>query len=835
MKTNIPDNVIPTNLSSNNKIISRYTTNVLIPRLGPLTVSRYVNVISRIVRDYQIAVEALKGVRDYNKKYDKWVRLAKRTPEWEKEDLRFEAPLKNIDSLSYKLVDRLSPFTGAKPDPGLPFNNNSRAVLTEREVSGRSSTINQPAGIAAGSIDLSNYNTLLRRFTESIDENIAVNNDRNKSLINEERWELSNLLHLFARDNRVISDLAKNSLINLEGEILGNELKNIVDKPELKLAELMSKQISLPDGTNTDHVELLLNMAVDNISDLDGDFVRYYNKTPKLKSLLSKYIWGYFEKVDLHGGKVISVPTPDETDLNNSREWAFQRSERLEIELSTPEFRGPISTDAVAPNSELTTSEVNTVTEFSGQASREGRSSQRLESHIQSYSKRFQIQLNNLTEQGIQNESEFSQNSTLFQTLREQRRANIDQVISQISNENEVAKFREVGTSSQSTREYITRGVDPNQAVTELTFQVITPVNVNVYIEDVSIVWCPRVISPFINLHRLVNDHMEQARQEYLDQNIIIDPVRPVEVYDKATFKREKHARGRHSTQSYDFRYEIPAEFSGWELDKPNCVVGFRNGTGDDYNWDEAWNWDDLENWNTYFQTLDINGSVIYGKAVLTTTDPEYFNRGFVTFKFGLKNLSEESRVALENYANERLEAEAQRQAVAARANQYARLRRDELIESYNTNLNLFEEAYKGLIRQIFNSTSAQNQSYYAEVIRSCINWDKAGIQFESGDTNTLPYPHLLPNHYLNTPAVRLTLPIFKSAEETFFNAIEEGAGTYHSSSANAVENYVSNYRDEIETLRDEDKEKLLLDSYDSELILGNHLEAVLSRTLFDE
>ena len=80
--------------------------------------------------------------------------------------------------------------------------------------------------------------------------------------------------------------------------------------------------------------------------------------------------------------------------------------------------------------------------------------------------------------------------------------------------------------------------------------------------------------------------------------------------------------------------------------------------------------------------------------AVLETTDPEMLNRGFLTFDIAMKRLTDESRVAIEAYERDRQDAAAQRQAVEVRARQYARLRRDELIDQYDASYELQEEAF---------------------------------------------------------------------------------------------------------------------------------------------
>ncbi len=168
-------------------------------------------------------------------------------------------------------------------------------------------------------------------------------------------------------------------------------------------------------------------------------------------------------------------------------------------------------------------------------------------------------------------------------------------------------------------------------------------------------------------------------------------------------------------------------------------------------------------------------------------------------------------------------------QAVNARASQYARLKRDELIEKYQNEFELKKEAFRALIARIFIDTDRRHHSYYEEVISRCINWDEAAISLESQPMDQLPYHHLPPNHFMNCPAIRFFLPVYKAAEATFFEAIKAGGITYHEASAQKVRNYLKGYRDMIANWKQTNSAKLVLDEYDSELVIGHHLEAVLS------
>ena len=70
-------------------------------------------------------------------------------------------------------------------------------------------------------------------------------------------------------------------------------------------------------------------------------------------------------------------------------------------------------------------------------------------------------------------------------------------------------------------------------------------------------------------------------------------------------------------------------------------------------------------------------------------------------------------------------------------------------------------------------------------------------------------------------------------SEEAFYDALEKGASNHWKNSANEVREWVDNYRNHVKELKAGDEKHLILDEFDSEMVLGQHLEAVLSNTNF--
>ncbi len=176
----------------------------------------------------------------------------------------------------------------------------------------------------------------------------------------------------------------------------------------------------------------------------------------------------------------------------------------------------------------------------------------------------------------------------------------------------------------------------------------------------------------------------------------------------------------------------------------------------------------------------------------------------------------------------------ARRNAIRVQARKYAALKRDELIRKYESNNNQLKYyAFTSLIRKMFsNNVVDENWSYYLGIIRSCIDWDKSRIDPEPCGIEALYENVLSPYHFLNVQAVRFFLPLNVGAEAIFFDTMRKVVDPTWRSLFNTVEKYINEQREEFKELPEA---KRLIDSYDSEFVLGRHLEAVLSNKTFAE
>jgi hypothetical protein len=853
VRASIPESALPTSLSADNRLTTIYPTHVLFPKLGPLAAQRYTQQYARVVRDYAAAAELVVAAREFAQTYGKPAAVPAPPPPGSVEDLRLEPPLTGTNAYFSGYLAGLAPFSSARVrerrgtrDGGLRvarfeatavWPSEVEEVLRdepELDVTDTGRLIIQP--ISPEHL-IARIATLARGEEWAGSDRVVVDGAtvETETTSAAEGYALAKILHGLARPNVVMADMLALDLVNQSGAWLGNELADAADV----VLELATQLAGQAEGVTVRERELrvLIERATGLLETLGvtGSALldRLKDSAPVRRAAFRYVVW----KGDLLNTLDPSiVPLPDDTVVVGSREWAFSRTERLSIEVGTPTLRGPFATDAVAPASELVTSEssLQEVVAFSEEVS--GRASTRVSETATFNSSTFRQALSHMAEEGVNDEAAFAQDTTLFESLRERRREAIDRTLTQISTNNEQRTGVVGRTVTSTARSYTTRGKDERYATTEVSFQVAAPIDVEVRLEDVGLVWCPRMPSPFMALHRLIYAFEEQARRDYLLQNQVVDPVRPPEVFETASFAREQGIRGNTKNQSVTFTFPIPAQYLDWELDRAATKIDFRNGTIDDYNFDEAWNWDDLENWLASISSISRVGNDITGVAVLETTDPELLNRGFLTFDFAMKRLTDESRVAIEAYERDRQDAAAQRQAVEVRARQYARLRRDELIEQYESSYELQEEAFAVLVKRVFQGTNPDHVSYWREILRSCVEWSRVAMRMEPGDMATLAHPQLSPSHFMNAQGIRFILPILRSAEAAFFEALETGAGTYHSRAAATVREFVNDYRDRVEALKEDDPDDLLvLDAYMSEMVLGRHLEAVMSAHPFAE
>lgn len=161
-------------------------------------------------------------------------------------------------------------------------------------------------------------------------------------------------------------------------------------------------------------------------------------------------------------------------------------------------------------------------------------------------------------------------------------------------------------------------------------------------------------------------------------------------------------------------------------------------------------------------------------------------------------------------------------EALAAQAKQYARIKQREFIERHERLDSISKILFDALVKRSFTFLYYQNHSYYKEIIARCIDWNRVKIEFESEEMNSLFYPDFPPDHFMDSPEVRFFLPIIKNAERILIDTLKTYGNLFVSTSAEYA-------LTKIEALRNEVKNGAKLDEFDQEVVVGDHIEAVMS------
>ncbi|WP_297694911.1 hypothetical protein [uncultured Eudoraea sp.] len=529
---------------------------------------------------------------------------------------------------------------------------------------------------------------------------------------------------------------------------------------------------------------------------------------------------------DNYGGKVLG-----DVDANSSEmEWALIRKDKITVTLGQKLLRGPIETISVSPNA---TSNVSSSFEsiVSSQLGNEDVSSSSIVTRqSRSIADNIATSITNSVESGARNQASFNNSSIIRNSMTERLSSASREELRIISQMNRLASIASTEERTSRSSMYETKGVDLQLSNTEVLFESFVKTTVKSEIDDIGLVWSPRIYAPYISINRQINRAAQQARLDYIRINYVIDPAEPPLHYERQEVYDEKSAKGRNRSQEYNKTITIPANLTSeeWELDQDNIEVGFRNGTSDDYDWKERGNWDDLENWSATLLSFNRRGNEVDVRVRLETTDPEYWNKGFITISLYFEKLTEESKSALSAYERQIDTSRFERRSVKVRARQLADLKKQELIE--NT-IKSPEEIKKilvyNLLRQITLIEKRKNISLYYEALKSCLDW--GSVHYENEVMSNPPFPLYPHDHFTNTNAARLFLPVRKEKEEDFKKLVKHFATSVYAAEIDSVVDMVRQRRSDIQNT----PAPAALFSYEDEIVLGIHRENMFSNTNF--
>ncbi|MDU9004591.1 hypothetical protein [Sedimentitalea todarodis] len=799
----ISNDVFPTELTDPNKIVTEYQSYTLIPRLGPLSYAYIKKAARRRLWYMNRTLVLLNMVATY------------------KATWKVKPDLQSLALGAMVTTGHTAP--GVNTDPAIvrrvPTSDERRMIGPRVLMNNVRRLPDRPTAAPAGGVVAASPMADLRIGLQS-------ESDRD-------------ILGIFRESNPVIDRLvATGRLLDDKGDI-NDEL---VDMDPMGRLSAIIEAAPAPESEASAFISSVSkSVTVDALA--HDRSLSPVAKVAKANSALQDRVAASVADSVAQLDMLMGVATYDDAPIVDSREWAFLRRERVEILLSPPKFRGPLSVNSVAPNSELTLTDSQSTTSqtFDISASQSARTS----GQNMLISNQIREKLGTLHDFGSNLGQTMSEQGYEKDNSKGEKRTIIEQTLSEISETNAATTISSSTVGASSVREYKTRGNDTNFATTEVSFEVFSSVQVTHFLDGIGAVWCPRIKNPYGMLRQTINDYEAQVRSDYVVENHVTDPAEPLPTYEgfAPVPGDAKKISGDDIEDDTEFTYLVTIALR--DQDKAQGYFLDDNVT---YELIQESEWDENELDADQYDILPpvVKEYVPNSHITIETTlkvheEPWGWNPSWVwvrvtvnKFKYTASYLQQ-----LEDYMNTVGQLNpARRSAVEAQAKRYARLKKEELIRRYADNpAELREYTFIALMRQMFGN--GKNWSYYHGIIKTCINWDRAQIQPEPAKPEHLAADGLSPFHFLNVVAVRFFLPIHEGSEDAFFEAVSNTLDTNWKQLFAKVKTYVDLQRDKVDTMTERmneaDIQELTLDAYDSELVLGRHLEAVLSKTTFLE
>lgn len=789
----IPTSALPTELAQPNKIVSKYETYTLIPRLGPLTYSRIRTVARRHLLKINDAYQLLENIQIQKN-------------EWEATPSVFVNPA-DIAFDSNRVITS-----------GVPTVMNTRVI----NASSAPITILQN----------------LRELSDSEVEVLSLKVSANKPEF-DSRLADSNalILNTMKTPNYVIKGLVDSGkLIEKNGDFK-MDIANL--SPSEKLGEILkssSVRQAKPSVIETQLADSILEEVSDmKVSDNFKDAVK--EQANAMRDWIA-------DMVKSSGMIPSDMQSVDDSVIVDSREWAFLRHERVELVLGQPKFRGPLSVDSVAPNSELFYSSSQSIDNQRMSIDTSERGSRSASSQL--VSSKIKEKLGTLYDYGSNLGQTMSEQAYSRDVSKGEKRSMVEATLLEMSEKNASTTISASMASSASMREYRTQGIDTDFATTAVSFEAFVPIEVTHYLDEIGAVWAPRMRNPFIPLFNDIEKFETETQARYIAENYVVDPAEPLpsyEAFESVFANTRKVLEKDYEDTDHIYEAEVTIRLTdaqsekGYFLDADVSCQFIQDTSDDDFEADQYRVLEPIVIRHIPNQSITIRTRV----QILDFPfwdDPDYFylKVSVTRYKYAavyLEQLKDYNQtVGLVNVAR--------RAAVQSQAKKYARLKKEELINRYhNDPAELRDYTFISLMKMMFGVSAKGHWSYYHGIIKSCIDWDNAQLNMEPADPAHLKADGLSPYHFLNVNATRFFLPVHKGSEEAFFAAVSNTIDPNWAALFSKVNTYMDTQRSLVETMTErmnaEDEAQLTLDNYQSELVLGRHLEAVLSHTAFLE
>ena len=778
LHTTIGDEYFPVEVADPNQLTSYYESYVLIPHLGPLLYSKLYKKLNRVVNDFSVTLAIVDAVKDYSKVYK-------------------EIP----------------------PTPYIP-DDIVVSGYTISEGAAKSNFKIDEAYARPNTRDPKNILHLLNNIGSDVIQSAPT---ANFYTADDGRMEsYKTILSSMSEKNAVISSLVVNKLMLSSNEIISDRFLSANRDAQMDM--MMSSFVGAAEAVDiSDETKRISKSMADMLVKNNAALSKF---SAQIADLTAISIANFFNHYHI-------VNPKDHITVIESCEWAFLRTERVTIDLMRPKFRGPLEVNSVAPASELTLTETETRTITTGKRTLVHTGDDLTQ--YNSISSEVKNKLGILFDYGSNLGQTMSEQGYTQDNMKSEKRSRVESALREISSQNSTMTFSAQILSTSEIQEYRTEGKDPKFATTEVAFEVFSPVKVKHYLDDVRAVWCPRVNNPFSDLRASLTEYYNEVYADYIEENYVIDPREPIPNYEalnRVSRNTSEESDPGTFTKTVTFKL-IQSEINTGCMFGEDIQLAF-NQHCDWYEncYDEDDRWMKVHSVNRHGGDSWVDVTVKYHVDNVTGNDPD---RTYITVSIDKYKATEAYRKEIEEYQQtvEKINP-ARRNAIKAQAKKYAALKCEELVRKHEGNINdLKDYAFTTMIRKMFsNNVVDENWSYYLGIIRTCIDWNISRIDPEPCDIKSLYENFLSPYHFLNVQAVRFFLPLNVGAEAIFFETMRKVVDPNWRSLFNTVENYITDQRDQFQNLPEA---KRLIDNYDSELVLGRHLEAVLSNKTFAE
>ena len=776
LHTTIGDEYFPVAVAKPNQLTSYYESYVLIPNLGPLLYSKLYGKLKHVVDDFSSTISLMDDIKIYYKQY------------------------KEIPPTPYVPDDIV--VSGSEISEGV-----AKSGFKIDEAYARPNT-RQPQVV------LRSLNNIGTKVIKGVPvANIYTADD--------ERIEnYKNILSGISKKNVAISSLVDNNFM------LGNE--GVVTKKFLSVSRdeqiviMVDSFVGAAESVEMSNQTFEFSMEMTRKILQNNTILSKYNE--KIVEIATILTANFFNKYDI-------VDPADHIKVIQSCEWAFLRTERVTLDLQRPLFRGPLNVNCVSPKSELTLTETESRITTSGARTLITSSDDLAE--YNSISSEIKSKLGILFDYGSNLGQTMSEEGYTQDNMKSEKRSRVESALRKVSQQNSTMTVSTQTLSFSEIREYNTEGKDPKFATSELSFEVFSPVKVNHYLDDIGAVWSPRIKNPFADLRANLTEYYDKTYSDYIQENYVIDPKEPIPSYssvDRVT-RDTTHIDGAGThTETVTFKLTTH-EISTGHLFGEDIQLEFHQDCDwyeNEYDEDDRWMKIERVDWHGGYSWVDV--TVKYNLTSHWYNQPD---RTWIKVSIDKWKETEAYRQEMKEFKQTVEKTNpARRNAIKVQARKYAALKRDELIRKYEGNIDQLKDyAFTSLIKKMFSNMN-ENWSYCFGIIRTCIDWNKSRIDPEPCSIEDLYETVLSPYHFLNVQAVRFFLPLNVGAEAIFFDMMRNVADTTWRSLFNTVEKYINDQREAFKELPEA---KRLIDSYDSEFVLGRHLEAVLSNKTFAE